>query len=69
MRDDSGSGMNRRSLIVRGLAAGAGATLMSGAGKAQAADKPRARGAWSEAEFATSSWSMAPTPTGRAGLR
>ena len=37
MRDDSGNGMSRRSLIVKGLAAGAAATLMSGAGKLQAA--------------------------------
>src|SRR3954451_16318252 len=36
MRDDSRNGMNRRSLIVNGLAAGAAATLMSGAGKVQA---------------------------------
>src|SRR3954447_6225863 len=37
MRDDSGNGMNRRSLIVKGLAAGTAATLMSGAGKVQVA--------------------------------
>src|SRR3954451_6281590 len=37
MRDDSGNGMNRRSLIVNGLAAGAAATLMTGADKVQAA--------------------------------
>jgi pimeloyl-ACP methyl ester carboxylesterase len=43
MRDDSGNGMNRRSLIVNGLAAGAAATLMSGAGKVQAAESLRPR--------------------------
>ena len=42
MRDDSGNGMNRRSLIVKGLAAGAAATLMSGADKVQAAESLRA---------------------------
>ena len=34
--------MNRRSLIVKGLAAGAAATLMSGADKVQAAESLRA---------------------------
>ena len=43
MRDDSGNAMNRRSLIVDGLAAGAAATLMRGAGKAQAAASLRPR--------------------------
>src|SRR4051812_31532103 len=39
MRDDSGNGngMNRRRLIVNGLAAGAAATLLTGAGEMQAA--------------------------------
>ena len=43
MRDDSANGMDRRSLIVNGLAAGAAATLMGGAGKAQAAPSLRSR--------------------------
>ena len=43
MHDDSGNGINRRSLIVRGLAAGGAATVMSGAGKAQAAERLRPR--------------------------
>src|SRR4051794_18168940 len=38
MRDDGTNRMNRRSLIVKGLAAGGAATLMSGAGKVQAAE-------------------------------
>src|SRR3954471_3774558 len=38
MRDDGGNGMDRRSLIVSGLGAGAAATLMGGAGKVQAAE-------------------------------
>lgn len=43
MRDDSRNGMNRRRLIVNGLAAGAAATLMSGAGRVQAAERFRPR--------------------------
>jgi pimeloyl-ACP methyl ester carboxylesterase len=43
MRDDSGNGINRRTLIVNGLAAGAAATLMRGAGKVQAAASRRPR--------------------------
>jgi pimeloyl-ACP methyl ester carboxylesterase len=43
MHDDSGNGINRRSLIVKGLAAGGAATVMSGAGKVQAADRLRPR--------------------------
>ena len=43
MRDDSGNGMNRRSLIVNGLSAGAAAALTSGAGKVQAAASLRPR--------------------------
>ena len=43
MRDDSANGMDRRSLIVNGLAAGAAATLMGGAGKAQAAASLRSK--------------------------
>jgi pimeloyl-ACP methyl ester carboxylesterase len=43
MRGDSGNDMSRRSLIVRGLAAGGAATLMSGAGKVQAAERFRPR--------------------------
>jgi pimeloyl-ACP methyl ester carboxylesterase len=38
MRDEGTNRMNRRSLIVKGLAAGGAATLMSGAGKVQAAE-------------------------------
>jgi len=43
MRDDSANGMNRRSLIVKGLAAGGAATLLSGAGTVQAAESLRPR--------------------------
>lgn len=43
MRDDGTYAMNRRGLIVKGLAAGAAATLMSGAGKVQAAQSRRNR--------------------------
>jgi pimeloyl-ACP methyl ester carboxylesterase len=44
MRDESGNDMNRRSLIVKGVAAAAGAaTLMSGVGKVQAAESFRPR--------------------------
>jgi pimeloyl-ACP methyl ester carboxylesterase len=43
MRDDSGNGMNRRSLIVRGLAAASAVPLMSAAGTAQAAESLRPR--------------------------
>src|SRR3954453_14625370 len=43
MRDDSGNDMNRRSLIVKGLAAGGAATLMSAAGKVAAAESLRPR--------------------------
>jgi len=42
MRDDNAHGMNRRSLIVKGLAAGGVATLMSGA-KVPAAESLRPR--------------------------
>jgi len=71
MRADRGNGINRRSLIVKGLAAGGvvaaggAATLLSGVDKGDAA-APCAR---REAAFVTSYWSMAPTPTGRRGLR
>jgi hypothetical protein len=41
--DEPGNGVNRRDLIVKGLAAAAAATLMSGAGKAQAAERLRPR--------------------------
>src|SRR3954470_16223689 len=41
MRDDNANEMNRRSLIVRGLAAGGAATLMSAAGKVAAAESFR----------------------------
>src|SRR3954462_9738403 len=41
MRDDSGNDMNRRSLIVKGLAAAGAATLMGGARKVQAAERFR----------------------------
>jgi pimeloyl-ACP methyl ester carboxylesterase len=43
MRDDTANGMNRRGLIVKGLAAAGAATLLSGAGKVQAAERPRPR--------------------------
>src|SRR5882724_8547447 len=43
MRDDSGNDMNRRSLIVKGLAAAGAATLMSAAGMVQAAERFRPR--------------------------
>ena len=43
MRDESGNDMNRRSLIVKGLAAAGAATLMSGASKVQAAERFRPR--------------------------
>jgi pimeloyl-ACP methyl ester carboxylesterase len=43
MRDDTGNGMNRRGLIVKGLAAAGAATLMSGAGTVQAAERLRPR--------------------------
>jgi pimeloyl-ACP methyl ester carboxylesterase len=39
MRDDNQNGMNRRSLFVKGLAAGGAATLMSGAGGVRAAER------------------------------
>jgi pimeloyl-ACP methyl ester carboxylesterase len=41
MRPDSSNAMNRRSLIAKGLAAGGAATLVGGAGKARAAERPR----------------------------
>jgi hypothetical protein len=68
MRDDSANAMTRRSLIVKGVAAGSAATLMSGAGKVRAAERLRPRRVFT-AGFATSCWSTAPTPTGRPGLR
>jgi pimeloyl-ACP methyl ester carboxylesterase len=43
MRNDSPNGMSRRNLIVKGLAAGGAAALMSGAGKVQAAQSLRPR--------------------------
>jgi pimeloyl-ACP methyl ester carboxylesterase len=43
MRDDLGDGMSRRSLIVKGVAAGSAATLMGGAGRVRAAESSRAR--------------------------
>jgi len=43
MRDDTANGMNRRGLIIKGLAAAGAATLLSGAGKVQAAERPRPR--------------------------
>jgi pimeloyl-ACP methyl ester carboxylesterase len=43
VRDDTGNGMNRRGLFVKGLAAGGAATLMSGVGTAQAAERPLPR--------------------------
>src|SRR3954447_24952667 len=43
MRDDNANDMNRRSLIVKGLAAGGAATLMSAAGKVAAAESFRPR--------------------------
>src|SRR3954453_19568225 len=46
MRDDSANAMTRRSLIVKGLAAGSAATLMSGAGKGRAAESLRPRRAF-----------------------
>ncbi|HYZ27693.1 MAG TPA: alpha/beta hydrolase [Thermoleophilaceae bacterium] len=42
MHDDSGNGMNRRRLIVKGLAAGVAAALTSGAGKVGAVESLRA---------------------------
>jgi hypothetical protein len=56
--------MNRRSRIVKGLAAGSAATLTSGAGKVRAAES-LPPGACPTAGFATSCWSTAPTPTRR----
>jgi pimeloyl-ACP methyl ester carboxylesterase len=43
MHDHTGNGMNRRGLIVNGLAAAGAAALMSGAGKAQAVERVRPR--------------------------
>ena len=43
MVDDSGNSMNRRSLIAKGLAAGAAASVTSGAGTVRAADSVRRR--------------------------
>jgi pimeloyl-ACP methyl ester carboxylesterase len=43
MRNDSPHGMSRRNLIVKGLAAGGAAALMSAAGKVQAAQSLRPR--------------------------
>jgi pimeloyl-ACP methyl ester carboxylesterase len=43
LRNDTANGLSRRSLIVRGLAAAGAATLMSGAGKVQAAQSLRPR--------------------------
>src|SRR4051795_10684760 len=43
MRHDNADDMNRRTLIVRGLAAGGAATLMSAAGKVAAAESSRPR--------------------------
>jgi hypothetical protein len=80
MRDDNGNGISRRGLIVNGLAAGAAATLMGGAGKVQAATSlyPRrvfrgrvrnvvlVHGAYADG----SSWSEVDrTPAGRRGPR
>jgi pimeloyl-ACP methyl ester carboxylesterase len=39
MRADTGRGISRRGLIVKGLVAGGGATLMGGAGKVAAAER------------------------------
>jgi pimeloyl-ACP methyl ester carboxylesterase len=43
VRDDSGNGVNRRSLIFKGLAAGSAVTLLGGCGKGRATESFRPR--------------------------
>ena len=69
MRDDTGRGINRRGLIVKGLVAGGAATLLSGARQGAGRRAPASAARVHGDAFAMSFWSTAPTPTGRPGLR